>query len=166
LEKSGGFDERYEMAWREDSDLQFNFMMHKIPIVKVNEAIVIHPVRKAPWGFSMKEQKKGLYNALLYKKYPALYRKKIQPGPAWSYYILIICFCISIFGLVINSSSIAIIAGSIWLLLTANFIIKRLSRSSHSISHVMEMIVTSFFIPFLSVYWQLYGAFKYRVLLF
>jgi GT2 family glycosyltransferase len=66
---TGGFDERFGAAWREDSDLEFNFIKHNIPIIKVNEALVIHPVREAPWGVSIKEQRKGLYDALLFKKF-------------------------------------------------------------------------------------------------
>ena len=71
------------MAWREDSDLEFRLLQQGIPIWRLQNALVIHPVRKASWGVSLKEQKKGMFNALLYKKYPGLYRKKIQPRPGW-----------------------------------------------------------------------------------
>src|SRR5215213_6929128 len=33
LEKVGGFDEQFSMAWREDSDLEFQLMLHGIQIV-------------------------------------------------------------------------------------------------------------------------------------
>src|SRR5690606_21950559 len=73
LYKVGGFDERFRMAWREDSDLEFKFISNDIPIHKVNDAVVVHPVNSVRWGVSAYEQKKGIYDALLFKKYPKLY---------------------------------------------------------------------------------------------
>jgi glycosyltransferase involved in cell wall biosynthesis len=163
LDKAGGFDERYGLAWREDSDLQFRFIELGIPIGKIEDAVVVHPVRKAPWGFSMKEQKKGFYNALLYKKYPKLYRQKIQPAPAWDYYVMIACIIVMIAAALTASWIIAAMALLIWLVLLTRFILKRLQKTSHRAAHVKEIIITSLAIPFLSVYWQLYGAVKYRV---
>jgi glycosyltransferase involved in cell wall biosynthesis len=72
LLRTGGFDEQFSMAWREDSDLEFKLLSQRIPVKKVESAIVVHPVREAKWGVSIKEQRKTLYNALLYKKYPRL----------------------------------------------------------------------------------------------
>jgi glycosyltransferase involved in cell wall biosynthesis len=164
LEAVRGFDERFSMAWREDSDLHFKLMMHQIPIKKVSQALVVHPVRQAPWGVSIKEQKKGFFNALLYKKYPQLYRQRIQPSPMWDYYIIVCCLLLVVIGIYQDNAKLSIVAALGWSLLTIRFIIKRLAFTRHSASHIGEMIVTSIAIPFLSVYWQLYGAVKYRVL--
>ncbi|HEY0900452.1 MAG TPA: glycosyltransferase [Sphingobacteriaceae bacterium] len=158
-----GFDERFRIAWREDSDLHFKLLEHNIPIKKIN-AVVIHPVRQAPWGISIKEQKKGVFNALLYKKYPILYRQRIQPQPAWNYYLMVVAFLTIPVALVIGNFSLAIGALLLWLLLQSAFIRKRLQQTSRSTDHVLEMILTSMVIPFASVYWQFYGAWKYRVL--
>ncbi|WP_069661072.1 glycosyltransferase family 2 protein [Arcticibacter eurypsychrophilus] len=166
LWETGGFDEHFEQAWREDSDLHFKTIRHKIPLKKVNEAIVVHPVRRAPWGISIKEQRKGMYNALLYKKYPELYKSRIRSKAPWSYYTMIFTFLIGCTLLLMKSEFLALISFSAWLVLLLLFISRRLAFTSHSPKHVAEMIVTSIFIPFLSVYWQFYGALKYRVLFF
>lgn len=163
LEKTGGFDERFSMAWREDSDLEFQLMLHQIPIVHLEHALVVHPVRQAPWGISIKEQKKGMFNALLYKKYPQLYRKKIQSSPLWNYYLIVLSGLIFVFTVFTEYKTIALICFFIWFLLTASFIQKRLKSTSKKPKHIVEMIVTSICIPFISVYWQLYGAWKYRI---
>jgi glycosyltransferase involved in cell wall biosynthesis len=163
LEKTGGFDERFSMAWREDSDLEFQLMLHQVPIVHLAEALVVHPVRKAPWGVSIKEQKKGMFNALLYKKYPDLYRKKIQPSPLWSYYAVVLSAFICMVTIFTSYRNVAAACFFVWLLLTVFFIHKRLKHTSKKPTHVAEMIVTSVCIPFISVYWQLYGAWRYRV---
>ena len=68
LEVIGGFDEAFAMAWREDSDLHFKLIEAGIPIVQVPAALVVHPVRSAMFGISLKEQKKSMYNSLRFKK--------------------------------------------------------------------------------------------------
>jgi glycosyltransferase involved in cell wall biosynthesis len=163
LEKTGGFDERFSMAWREDSDLEFKLMLHQIPIVYLPAAIVIHPVRKVEWGVSIKEQKKGMFNALLYKKYPQLYRKKIQTTPMWNYYTMVISVIIFLIGMITGIQWLAFISIVCWLIFFISFVSKRLKNTSKSFAHITEMIVTSIAIPFVSVYWQLYGAWRYRV---
>jgi len=163
LLKIGGFDEQFQMAWREDSDLEFKLIRENIPIKHIETAIVVHPIRKAEWGISIKEQKKTLYNALLYKKYPELYRSKIQSAPPLLYYAIIVAFMIMVVGFLSNNKSIGIIGFYTWIFLTFNFIIKRLYTTRLSAPHIAEMVVTSFIIPFLSIYWQWYGAFKYKV---
>lgn len=164
LEKVNGFDERFRVAWREDSDLEFKLLERKIPVLKVKEAIVVHPVRKARWGVSIYEQRKSMFNALLYKKYPSLFRQKIQRSPAWNYYLIIAGYLMIIAGLIMHNEVVAWAGALLYIGLTAAFIMKRLVRTSRSYPHVMEMIATSFVIPFASVYWTLYGSFKYRVL--
>lgn len=163
LEKTGGFDERFSMAWREDSDLEFKLLTHQIPIVHVPDALVVHPVRQAPWGISIKEQKKGMFNALLYKKYPQLYRQKMQTSPPWNYYVMIIAIAFFLAAIVTKTFLLAFTAFVVWLVLFVDFLARRLKHTSKARAHIVEMIVTSLCIPFIAVYWQLYGAWRYKV---
>jgi len=163
LIRTGGFDERFSMAWREDSELEFKLITEHIPIKRVESAIVAHPVRQARWGISIKEQKKTLYNALLYKKYPVLYRKKIQTIPPLLYYGIIAAFILMLSGILLQNKSMGFIGFYTWIFLTFNFIVKRLYSTSRSAGHIIEIVFTSLLIPFLSVYWQWYGAIKYKV---
>jgi GT2 family glycosyltransferase len=158
------FDERFELAWREDSDLEFRLLQEQIPIRHLHDAIVVHPVREASWGVSLREQRKSMFNALLYKKFPHLYRNYIKQHPIWSYYAMILCCLVLLAALLSNAAALALTALAIWVLLLAGFIWKRLLHTSHAWPHVMEVIITSVLIPFLSVYWNLYGAVRYRVL--
>lgn len=164
LVKAGGFDERFSMAWREDSDLHFKLMSNAIPIKKVKTAIITHPVRETVWGVSIKEQKKTMYDALLYKKYPKLYRKKIQSSPPILYYGIITAFLVMIAGFVTQQTSTGMAGLITWLALTLYFTFIRLRNTRHTPNHVAEMLVTSIVIPFCSIYWQWYGAAKYKVL--
>lgn len=161
---AGGFDERYGTAWREDSDLEFNFINHGIPIIKVMEAVVVHPVREAPWGFSIKEQKKGLYDALLYKKYPRLYRNRLSPGIIYDFYFIMLADLICLTAILNGWWYIAAVTFLVVFVMIANFFLLRVKKTKKTPSHIWEMWVTSMVIPFLSVYWRIYGALKYRVL--
>jgi len=164
LEKVNGFDENFTMAWREDSDLHFKLLKQQVPVLKIEEAVVFHPVRQAPWGVSLKEQKKSMFNALLFKKHPELYKELIKSSVLWNYYWMIILLPAFFIALFYHQKFIAFICFSAWMVLVSLFIYKRLSGSSRSFKHVAEMVATSILIPFLSVYWNLYGAYKFKVL--
>jgi len=160
-----GFDEDFPIAWREDSEFQFRLINHAIPIIKVTDAVVVHPVRAAHWGISIKEQKKSMFNALLYKKHPALYKQKISARPAWMYYGMIILFMLCVASIFTSKFSVAVAAFLLWMIFVFIFTEKRLKGTSKKLSHVAEMFATSIIIPFLSVFWTLYGSIKYKTLL-
>jgi len=162
LDKLGGFDESFTMAWREDSDLEFRLLQNNVPVIFVPDARIIHPVRHVPWGISMKEQKKSLFNALLYKKHPLLFRTRIYSRPFINYYVSVSLAILAGLFLVVGNDIWSLVFALGWLLLTVDFARRRLRGTSHSASHVVEMLVTSAAIPFLSVYWTLYGSFRYK----
>jgi GT2 family glycosyltransferase len=163
LEKINGFDEQFEAAWREDSDLEFRLMLARIPIERLPNAVVVHPVRKASWGISIKEQQKNIFNALLYKKFPKLYRQKIQQQPAWNYYVMNAAVLLAVILFIYNQPLAAMFSLAIWFALLFVFIRKRLTYTKHSWPHIWEMIMTSAAIPFVATYWHLYGAWRYKV---
>ncbi|HYH16052.1 MAG TPA: family 2 glycosyl transferase, partial [Flavisolibacter sp.] len=100
----------------------------------------------------------------LFKKHPQLYRQRIQPSPMWRYYFIVGCVLLLSIGLFKGNLFLSGLSLFVWALLTVRFILKRLTSTQHTSSHIWEMIATSIAIPFISVYWHWYGAFKYRVL--
>lgn len=165
LEEVEGFDTRFRLAWREDSDLYFRLLQRTGRVIHVPEAIVVHPVREAPWGISLLQQKKVVYDALLYKKHPRLYREKIRAKPRWDYYLIVASLLIAIGAAMAGNTATAALAATVWLGLTGLFSVRRLQCSSKSAAHIIEMIVTSALIPPVSVFWRLVGAVRYRSLL-
>ena len=131
--------------------------------VYVPWAVVIHPVRSASWGISLKQQRKSMYNALLYKKHPALYRQKIQAAPPWHYYCILAALSVALVSMVAGCWLFALGALAAWMIMTGRFCLQRLYQTSHAPSHVMEMIVTSILIPPLSIFWRIVGAIRFRV---
>jgi glycosyltransferase involved in cell wall biosynthesis len=164
LEAVGGFDERFSAAWREDSDLEFSLLSAGRRIARAEAAIVVHPVRPAPWGVSLHQQRKSLFDALLYKKHPELYRRRIRSTPPGGYYATVASLLLAIAAAGLGHPRVALAAAGVWAVLTSRFCRRRLSGTSSAPGHVAEMIATSVLIPPLSVCWRLYGAWKFRVL--
>ena len=159
----GGFDERFAMAWREDSDLHFRLMRRGARLIEAGDVLVTHPIRPAPWGVSVSQQRKSMYNALLYKKHPAFYRTYIQRTPPWRYYATVGALGGVALGLLARRRRLAGLAAALWLGLTVAFCARRLRGVSHAPAHIAEMVVTSLVIPPLAVFWRLRGALKFRV---
>jgi len=162
LEQIGGLDEEFTMAWREDTALEFDLSEKNIPIVKVPEAVIIHPVRTATWGISIKEQKKGMFNALLYKKHTGLFEKSQMERTPRYYYIITLLLLLALLFSLYNNIQLTAACLSIWLALTGWFAWKRLRNTKRNFTHIAEMVFTSAVIPVLSVYWTIYGAIKFK----
>ncbi len=163
LEQLGGFDERFTAPWREDADLFFRLIDAGANIVRAPQALVVHPVPPAPWGASLLQVRKFAFDALLYKKHPDLYRKKIQGAPPRDYYATVAALLLALGGLAAGSGIAASLGLSAWLLLTARLCARRLSGTARTVSHVGEILVTSALIPPLAVFWRIAGAIRYRV---
>lgn len=165
LERIDGFDERFRFAWREDADLYFRLLDLGGRVVHAPQALITHPIRPASWGVSMKQQKKIQSDALLYKKHPLLYRKKIRAKARWDYYLIVACLLAAGVALPLGHTALAGTAAAIWLLLTLRFCLIRLKGTAKTPSHIAEMLVTSAAIPPLAVFWRMVGAWKFRVAL-
>jgi glycosyltransferase involved in cell wall biosynthesis len=154
LERVGGFDERFRLAWREDSDLHFGLLAQGARIVREPRAIVVHPVRPANWGVSLRQQRKIMFDALLFKKHPRLYRERIRAAPRWDYCVIVASLLVAPFWTP---------AWLVWLLFTGRFFVQRLHGTSRAPAHLLEMIQTSIAIPPVAVFWRLVGALRFKV---
>ncbi|QJW88458.1 glycosyltransferase [Spirosoma taeanense] len=166
LERVGGFEEAFNFAWREDSDLQFKFIQAGIPISRCPEAIVVHPMREMPWYTPLANERKNYYDALLYKRHPELFRQRIATdrGLILQYYASVMGIAAGVMGGVAGNSVVATVGFGIWGALSANMIWHRLLDDNEDKPRLPYAILTALATPFLSVYWRLYGAVKYRVL--
>jgi cellulose synthase/poly-beta-1,6-N-acetylglucosamine synthase-like glycosyltransferase len=164
LKELGGFDERFRAAWREDSDLHFALLRSGRRIARVADAVVVHPVRPASWGISLKQQRKVQYDALLYKKHPALYQQRIRARPPSRYYLTVVTLAAGATALALGYFAVGVAALIVWAGLTVAFCLRRLRGNARTLRHVAEMALTSALIPPLSIFWRLYGAARFRVL--
>jgi GT2 family glycosyltransferase len=164
LEAVGGFDERFTAAWREDSDLQFALLERGFSCGSAPDAIVVHPIRPAAWGVSIAQQRKIVFDALLFKKHRQRYREHIRSSPPWRYYVIVGLALMMAAAAAASLFWIALATGLAWAALTVHFCLQRLAGNSHAWPHVLEMAITSVVLPPLGVYWRLRGAVRYRVL--
>jgi hypothetical protein len=79
------------------------------------------------------------------------------------YYAIVIAVLVLLAAAANGDAAVAGCAAAAWLALTAWFCVQRLTHTSRTPSHVVEMASTSMLIPFLSIYWRVYGAFKFKV---
>lgn len=165
LEQVGGFEEAFDSTWREDSDLQFKFIQAGIPISKCPEAIVVHPIRQTPWYTSLANERKSQYDALLYKRHPDLFRQRIENdrGQILEYYASVLAITIGIMSALSGYPVAAIVGFGLWGALLTSLIGQQLP-SKVATMQWPQTVLTALATPFLSVYWRLYGAVKYRVL--
>jgi glycosyltransferase involved in cell wall biosynthesis len=164
LVEVGGFDERFKRAWREDSDLHFALLSRFGQVPRAPDAIVQHPVREAPWGISIRQQANVMFDALLFKKHPRLYRAKVgrlRAPPL--YYGIVAAALAALAAATAGAPGWAAVSAVVASGLVARLAWRRLQGTSHDPSHVLEMVATSFVIPFLALYWRIVGAMRFRV---
>jgi len=162
LEAIGGFDERYTEAWREDSDLHFALLAAGARLVPAPAAVVEHPLRPAGFGISLQQQRKIRFDALLYRKYPRLYRERIRRRPQWRYYAIVSAALVALIAGLAGRWDVAAFAGALWASLTLAFCARRLRGTTRSPVHVAEMLWTSIAIPPVALFWRAVGAWRFR----
>lgn len=161
LDKLGGFDERFHSGWRED--LHFRLLKAHANIARTEHALVIRPMRPAPWGDSVWQLRNLVFEALLYKNHPQLYRQKIRATPPWEDYSIVTALAVFLMGLGTANAAIGLGGAVAWGVPTALRCRRRLRGTSRALAHVAEMVVTSALIPPMAVFWRLAGAVRFRV---
>jgi hypothetical protein len=115
---------------------------------------------------SLRQQRKSLFDALLYKKHRALYRQRFRRWPPLDYYAMVLALLATVTAGVAGAGAILLLAVLVWAVLLLRFLNRRLWGSSVAPRHVAEVLIASLLIPPLSVFWRLYGAVKFRATFF
>lgn len=167
LEAVGGFDESFDQASHQDNDLYFRLLDIGARLVRAPQAVVIYPVHPAPWGICLAQLRTLLFDALLYKKHPERYRQQEQNAPRWHAhwldYAIVAALLTGLAALAAGAGMLAAAATLVWLGLIGMLCARRLKGTSHRLSHVAEVVLTSALISPVAVFWRLAGAIRYRV---
>ncbi|GAA4451720.1 glycosyltransferase [Nibrella saemangeumensis] len=168
IQRVGGFEEQFDIAWREDSDLQFKLLQLGVTILKCPDVRIIHPIQQSSWWSSLKEERKQSYDALLYKRHPELFKQRIPVYRSLvvRYYASVISVLIGLLALMMGNVFMAGAGFALWFVLSLSLIINRLTTSGAGadLKNFSYAVLTGLATPFLSVYWRLHGAVKYKVL--
>lgn len=168
LLRVGGFEETFDLAWREDLDLQFKFLEIGIPMLRCPEAVVVQPMHPMSWYSSLNNERKNRYDALLYKRHPQLFRQRIHRSEALvaRQYLTVAGLAVAVLSAAVGYWPTALLGLAIWLFFTLLSLTEGWSVEVDLLTNAKQAGATSVVSPFLSVYWRLYGAVKYRVLYF
>lgn len=177
LERTGGFDERFPRAYREDADLALRMLAAGYRLVK-GERVTCHPVRDdGPWA-SVRRQRGNADDALMRRTH----------GPAWRAAAGANGGRLRAHALTTGLGALSLLAGAVaahaegrraaraaralrgaavaaglgWLTLTAEFAWSRIAPGPRTATEIREMTVTSLLIPPAACAHRLRGEWEVR----
>jgi hypothetical protein len=156
-----GFDERFALPSREDSDLYFTLIERHASVTFAPQAMVEHPGAPAPFGRSLSLQKKNYYEALLYKKHPNLYRRCAGLPIIKHFYLMALLFAAGLAAWVLRWPYFSALSLAAWGILTLSFMAWRLKNAPLTWNSCWDIFLTSMAVPFIAVYWHLLGYLKF-----
>ncbi|MGE5615442.1 MAG: glycosyltransferase [Bacillota bacterium] len=166
LRAVGGFDERFTSGWREDSDLLFMLLKVHGRVGAAPHAIVNKPAQPATWIERVSAYRNLLFEALLYKKHPELYRERVDSSTPWHYYGIAASIAGTVIGAMLGSPLLVVTGFGIWLALTAVHFGLRWTHAPRAHRRVGEIAADAFAIPLVAAFWRLVGALRFRVRFF
>ena len=104
-----------------------------------------------------------MFNALLFKKHPALYRQRIQNTVLGRYYVIVASALVFLLSLRPEFPPLAPAGLAVWCCGNGPSSSRGSRGPRARLSHVLEMAVTSLVIPFLSLFWRVAGAVRFNV---
>lgn len=166
LREVGGFDERFTSSWGEEADLYFRLSDQPARIQHHPRLIGTHLEPPASCGALLARQQRHVWDALLYKKHPQLYRRKISALPYRDFYLITAMLLLAAFGILSGAPALAGVAALAWTGLTFRFWRRQrhvpASRSTGFLSGVFNAILG----PPAGVWWHLVGMLRFRIAYF
>jgi HAD superfamily hydrolase (TIGR01662 family) len=177
LVETGGFDERFPRAFREDADLALRTVRNGYAIAW-GERVTTHPLASSTsWRdslrFSLRDQAGNADNALLRAKYGRAWRSLIgtTPGRTGRHMITTAAAMTGLVACSLSSSKgsgriprlVAAAAGLVWMGLTAEFAAGRIPAGPRTVPEISSMLVSSLLIPPFAVAHRLRGEFRVRL---
>ena len=181
LVETGGFDERFPRAFREDADLAIRTIRSGYGIAW-GERVTTHPLTPSTsWHSSLKDQAGNADNALMRAKYGPHWRSRIGTtrGRTGRHLITTAAGITALAACAPSlskrrdgrpsrrpghiPSGLAAAAGLVWLGMTAEFAASRIIPGPRTPREISSMTVTSVLIPPLAVAHRLRGEFRVRL---
>jgi HAD superfamily hydrolase (TIGR01662 family) len=170
---SGGFDERFPRAFREDADLGLRTVRLGYAIVW-GERVTTHPLASSTgWRSSLRAQAGNADNALLRAKYGRRWRSLIgtSQGRTGRHLLATASATAALAALAAREvaptrahwARIATAGGLVWAGLTAEFAVGRILSGPRTAREISTVLVTSALIPPLAVWHRLRGEFRARL---
>ncbi|MGH3719949.1 MAG: HAD-IIIA family hydrolase [Pseudonocardiaceae bacterium] len=163
LRRVGGFDERFERAYREDADLALRVIDSGYRIVEGRRRTV-HPVRRAGPLTSVQAQRGNAADALMRRRHGPGWRVRIGDGRGrlrW-HGLSTTAAAIALGAAAWRRPRIATAAGLAWTALTAEFVLHRILPGPRTAAEIGRMLITSIAIPPVACWHRLVGEVRWR----
>jgi len=163
LERTGGFDERFPRAYREDADLALRVLDAGWKL-HLGRRGVTHPVQPAPAWISVRQQAGNADDALMRAIHGSGWRARAEApmGRLPVHAITVAAAAVAVTAAAARRRRIALAATTVWATLTAEFVVRRTRRGPRDARHLGAMVATSVAIPFAACAHRLRGSWRWR----
>jgi HAD superfamily hydrolase (TIGR01662 family) len=158
LEEVGGFDERFERAFREDADLGLRVSAAGYLILR-GDRVVEHPVRAAGRWVSLRSQRGNADDVTMGALHGHGWRVRCgaEPGRNGLHALTVVTALAAGLAAAAGRRRSAAVGVSAWAALTADFARIRIAPGPRTVDEVLTMVATSAAIPPLAVWHALRG---------
>ncbi|WP_248966310.1 glycosyltransferase family 2 protein [Sphaerisporangium perillae] len=165
LERTGGFDERFPRAYREDADLALRMMQAGYRLVR-GERVTRHPIRDdGPWA-SVRLQRGNADDALMRRLHGPTWRAAIggAPGRLRGHALTtgLGALALALVTAATRPRWVAALAGTVWALLTAEFAWARIAPGPRTKEEIRRMAIATVLIPPVACAYRLRGELRVR----
>lgn len=161
---TGGFDERFPRAFREDADLGLRTLRAGFSIVW-GDRVTTHPVTaRGGWRSSLRAQAGNADNARMRAKFGRHWRRLTAAGrgrTGW-HLLTVMAGGAALAGLTARRSRLAAGSSTLWTVLTVEFALERILPGPRSRGEVATMLLTSAAIPPLAIWHRVRGEINVR----
>ncbi|HEU5483921.1 MAG TPA: HAD-IIIA family hydrolase [Microlunatus sp.] len=164
LELTGGFDERFPRAFREDSDLALRVVRAGYQVRQGNR-VTVHPLRsRGGWRSSISAQAGNADNALLRAKFGPDWRAQIGEGPGRTgrHLLAVGAAVTALAGVATGRGRLTAAGAATWAAVTTEFAVRRILPGPRTPAEIATMIITSAAIPPVALGWRLLGELRSR----
>ncbi|WP_225827418.1 glycosyltransferase family 2 protein [Streptomyces naphthomycinicus] len=163
LKRTGGFDERFPRAFREDADLALRVQRAGWALVR-GVRVTRHPVRPAHWWASLPAQRGNADDALMKRLHGRGWWNRAQaPRGRLRRHLVVTGAALTAASCALTGRRRAATAwAALWTLGTAEFALARILPGPRSAREIAAMVGTSVLIPPLAVRHRLSGAVRHR----
>lgn len=148
LQLTGGFDERFPRAFREDADLALRVQRAGYELRSGNRRTV-HPVRDSPWWASVGQQRGNADDVLMQRIHGRGWRRRAAAplGRRPQHLLTTASGLTALAAAVAGKRATAAIAAAVWAGSTTEFAIRRIAPGPRDRTEVAKMVGTSVAIP-------------------
>ena len=148
LQITGGFDERFPRAFREDADLALRVQREGYEL-RSGARRTVHPVRASPWWASVGQQRGNADDVLMQRIHGRGWRRRaVAPlGRRPQHLLTTASGLTALAAAVAGKRTTAAFAAAGWVGLTAEFALRRIAPGPRDRTEVAKMVGTSVAIP-------------------